>query len=59
MSRLNDAKLTDARFDQIIFDNTNLTVVDWNLIKTLGDERLARRREARERERNRTPDILN
>jgi uncharacterized protein YjbI with pentapeptide repeats len=37
-SRLNDVVLTRASFDQVSFDNTNLTVVDWSLVTTLGDE---------------------
>jgi uncharacterized protein YjbI with pentapeptide repeats len=37
-SRLNNAVLTEASFDQVVFDNTNLTVVDWSLVTTLGDE---------------------
>jgi uncharacterized protein YjbI with pentapeptide repeats len=41
-SHLNDAVLTGASFDQITFDNTNLTVVDWSLVDILGDERIAR-----------------
>jgi hypothetical protein len=41
-SRLNDAILTGASLDQVIFDNTNLTVVDWGLVDQLGDERTAR-----------------
>jgi hypothetical protein len=41
-SRLNNAVLTEARFDQVSFDNTNLTVVDWSLVDILGDERRAR-----------------
>jgi uncharacterized protein YjbI with pentapeptide repeats len=41
-SRLNEAVLTGASFDQISFDRTNLTVVDWSLVTTLGDERTAR-----------------
>jgi hypothetical protein len=43
-SRLNNASLTGASFDQVIFDNTNLTVVDWSLVRILGDERTARER---------------
>ncbi len=43
-SRLNDAVLTGASFDQVIFDNTNLTVVDWSLVTALGDEHTARAR---------------
>ena len=41
-SRLNDAILTDASLDQVTLDNTNLTVVDWSIVTTLGDEILAR-----------------
>ncbi len=43
-SRLNDAVLTGASFDQVTFDNTNLTVVDWSRVNILGDERTARAR---------------
>ncbi len=43
-SRLNDAMLTGASFDQVTFDNTNLTVVDWSRVDILGDERTARER---------------
>ena len=31
MSRLNNAIFTNVSFDQVIFDNTNLTVVDLEL----------------------------
>lgn len=41
-SRLNDAVLTGASFDQVRFENTNLTVLDWSLVDRLGDERTAR-----------------
>ncbi len=41
-SRLNGAILTGASFDQVSFDNTNLTVVDWGLVDILGDEVTAR-----------------
>jgi hypothetical protein len=41
-SRLNDAVLTGVAFDQVRFDNTNLTVADWSLVDRLGDERMAR-----------------
>ena len=34
--------LTGAAFDQVTFDNTNLTVIDWSLVDTLGDEHRAR-----------------
>jgi hypothetical protein len=34
--------LTEVSFDQVSFDNTNLTVVDWSLVDLLGDERTAR-----------------
>ena len=37
-SRLNDAILTGVSLDQVTFDNTNLTVVDWGLVDILGDE---------------------
>jgi uncharacterized protein YjbI with pentapeptide repeats len=43
-SRLNDAVLTGVSFDQVTFDNTNLTVVDWSLVDRLGDERTGRAR---------------
>lgn len=43
-SRLNGIILTDVFFDQVIFDNTNLTVVDWSVVPTLGDERTASER---------------
>ncbi len=41
-SRLNDAIFTGASIDQVTFDQTNLTVVDWSLLDTLGDEQTAR-----------------
>ena len=43
-SRLNNAILTGVSLDQISFDNTNLTVVDWSLVEILGDEQTARTR---------------
>jgi hypothetical protein len=30
-----------VRLDQVTFDNTNLSVVDWSLVTTLGDEQTA------------------
>jgi hypothetical protein len=41
-SRLNDAVFTGASLDQVTYDNTNLTVVDWSQVDNLGDERKAR-----------------
>ena len=41
-SRLTNAVLTGISLDQVTFDNTNLTLVDWSLVDTLGDERTAR-----------------
>jgi uncharacterized protein YjbI with pentapeptide repeats len=41
-TRLNNAILTGVSLDQVSFDNTNLTVVDWSLVETLGDEHTAR-----------------
>jgi hypothetical protein len=41
-SYLNDAILTGVSLDQASFDQTNLTVVDWSLVTTLGDEQTAR-----------------
>jgi hypothetical protein len=46
-SHLNYVTLTGAHFDQVTFDNTNLTVVDWSLVDILGDERTARERKHR------------
>jgi hypothetical protein len=43
-SRLINAILSGASFDQVTFDNTNLTVIDWSLVRILGDERRARER---------------
>jgi len=43
-TRLNDTVLAGASFDQVNFDNANLTVVDWSLVTTLGDEHTARQR---------------
>ena len=43
-SQLNEAVLTGVSLDQVTFDNTNLTVVDWSRVDILGDERSARRR---------------
>lgn len=37
-SRLNRAHLDGIRLDQAIFDNTNLAVVEWGDVHTLGDE---------------------
>jgi hypothetical protein len=39
---LNNATLAGASLDQIILDNTNLTVLKWGHVALLGDERLAR-----------------
>jgi hypothetical protein len=41
-SQLNYARLTGVRLDQVSFDNTNLAVVDWDLVGILGDELIAR-----------------
>ncbi len=41
-SRLNRAHLDGTVLDQAIFDNTNLAVVQWDLVETLGDEQRAR-----------------
>ncbi|WIG60493.1 MAG: hypothetical protein OJF49_003241 [Ktedonobacterales bacterium] len=41
-TRLNGAILTRVRLDQATFDNTNLSVVDWDLVPVLGDEHIAR-----------------
>jgi hypothetical protein len=41
-SRLNGATLSDSSFDQVTFDNANLTVIDWSLVDILGDEHTAR-----------------
>jgi uncharacterized protein YjbI with pentapeptide repeats len=43
-TRLNDTDLTAATFDQVVFDQVNLTVVDWSLVDILGDERTAHER---------------
>ncbi|MGO8946875.1 MAG: pentapeptide repeat-containing protein [Ktedonobacterales bacterium] len=43
-THLNNASLTGVRLDQAIFDNTNLTVVDWSPVTMLGDEQAARAR---------------
>jgi uncharacterized protein YjbI with pentapeptide repeats len=43
-SRLGDAILTGASFDQVSFDNTKLIVADWSLVDILGDERIAKTR---------------
>jgi Pentapeptide repeats (8 copies) len=43
-SHLKDTILTVASLDQVSFDQTNLTVVDWSLVTTLGDEQIARAR---------------
>jgi hypothetical protein len=37
-SRLNNTILTSASLDQVTFENTNLSVVDWRLAPILGDE---------------------
>jgi uncharacterized protein YjbI with pentapeptide repeats len=41
-SRLNGVVLTGARLDQVIFDRTNLAVVDWSLVTRLREEQEAR-----------------
>ncbi|MGO8946253.1 MAG: pentapeptide repeat-containing protein [Ktedonobacterales bacterium] len=41
-SSLGDTILTSVSLDQISFDQTNLTVVDWSLVTILGDEQTAR-----------------
>jgi uncharacterized protein YjbI with pentapeptide repeats len=41
-SRLNGAVLTDVHLDQTIFDNADLSVVNWRIIPRLGEERTAR-----------------
>jgi uncharacterized protein YjbI with pentapeptide repeats len=41
-TNLSGATLTDVRLDGVIFDNTNLSVVDWALVPRLQDHRLAR-----------------
>lgn len=46
-TQLNEATLTGVLLDQITFDNTNLTVVEWDGVPVLGDE--ARAREAQGR----------
>ncbi len=45
-TRLNGATLTGVLLDQVILDNTNLTVVEWDHVPVLGDE--LRADEARE-----------
>jgi uncharacterized protein YjbI with pentapeptide repeats len=40
-TRLNEATLTGVYLDQVVLDNTNLTVVDWDLVSKLGDELVA------------------
>jgi pentapeptide repeat protein len=42
-SRLNEAVLASASFDQVTFDNTNLSVVDWKKVPILGDELTAQK----------------
>src|SRR5262249_3779072 len=37
-TRLNKAILTGVSLDQVILDNTNLAVVNWDLVPVLGDE---------------------
>ena len=39
---LGDAVLMGVSLDQVTFDGTNLTVVDWSVVTILGDEELAR-----------------
>lgn len=41
-SRLNNVLFDGAILDQVIFDNTNLTVVPWEKVRCLGDEREAK-----------------
>jgi uncharacterized protein YjbI with pentapeptide repeats len=42
MAQLQGAKLTGISLDQIVLDNTNLTVVSWEGVAPLGDEKRAR-----------------
>ena len=42
-SRLNNAIFENARLDQVILSDTNLTVVNWETVRHLGDEIEARR----------------
>ncbi|HUY78698.1 MAG TPA: hypothetical protein VMV29_18140, partial [Ktedonobacterales bacterium] len=39
---MDHALLADVRLDGVIFDNTNLSVVDWSRVRRLQDERIAR-----------------
>jgi hypothetical protein len=41
VTHVNGATLTDASLDQALFDNVNLSVVDWKRAPILGDERTA------------------
>ena len=43
-TQLDRVILTDVRLDGVIFDNTNLSVVDWTLVPILQDERVAQQR---------------
>lgn len=42
-TRLNGVLLTDASLDQVLLDNTNLTVVDWDRVRVIGEEIAANR----------------
>jgi uncharacterized protein YjbI with pentapeptide repeats len=54
-STLSDAIPAGASLDQVSFDQTNLTVVDWSLVDILGDEQTARTRKDKHGEtKNRT-----
>jgi len=41
-THLDNAVLRNARLDGVVFDNTNLSTVDWSQVPRLQDERLAR-----------------
>lgn len=43
-SRLNNARFDGVALEGVIFDNTNLAVVEWSEVRTLGDEREAKMR---------------
>jgi len=43
-TQLDRVILTDVRLDGVIFDNTNLSAVDWTLVPILQDERVAQQR---------------
>jgi uncharacterized protein YjbI with pentapeptide repeats len=55
---LNDAILTEVSLDQAIFDNTNLSVVNWQNVPVLGDELTAQKAKTARRRRKSRVDYV-